>query len=79
MATIKVERIFDLDCSDDRVALDDMMNASEFRAAIQEFDEWLRGIIKYGPSDEKIDMSSADIIRSKFYEILTENRVSLYD
>jgi len=79
MATMKVERIFDLECSDDRVALDDMMNASEFRAAIQEFDEWLRGIVKYGSCDEKISANSAGVIREKFYKILAENRVSLYD
>jgi hypothetical protein len=50
------------------------VNAWRYRRALHEFDQYLRGIIKYG--DEKAQKEcTPEVARAKLWEILGENEV----
>ena len=52
------------------------MNGAKYRQALSEFDEHLRARIKYGQISEEEGLILQDI-RSKLYEIMSDNGVGL--
>lgn len=56
-----------------------VLNAHEYRAALINFDEWMRSQLKHNTdnlSEEQIDILQK--ARDKFYEILGDEEISLY-
>ena len=49
------------------------LEGGKWRAALEELDNWLRGIDKYGG-----EVPTAQGVRTKIYEILQEDNLSLY-
>ena len=50
-------------------------NAMALRAAVQEFDNWLRGIVKHGSAL----MATPEIIRARLHEELTNHNIDLHE
>ena len=69
---------------DEQDAFEVAQNGWKYRAALSEFDELLRGIVKYGnsafagPLDEQQWEEAADRFRRSLHSILDEEGVSLY-
>jgi len=64
---------FNLDNADDREAHAIAVKAQDWYITVHEFDQWLRGLTKYG---EGGPVHSQDV-RDKLHEIMADNGVSL--
>jgi hypothetical protein len=68
--------IFEFDYYEDGDLIDEHKNCVSTKAAIQDFDNWLRSIVKHG--EEKDQILDADDVRTKLYECFNSNGVTIW-
>lgn len=68
---------FEFDYFEDRELITEHQNCGSVKSAIQDFDNWLRGIVKHG--GEKDQILDADDVRTKLYECFRDNNTTLWD
>jgi len=76
MAKVIVE--LDPDCPEEREKLDFLLHGWKYRGVIQEFDNYLRGRLKYEDLPEDAD-EALDKAREQLYSIAEEHDVKVWE
>ena len=72
MANVK----FEFDYYEDKELIEIHNQCVSVKSAIQDFDNWLRGIVKHGEEeDQKMDLEK---VREKLYEFFNDNNVNIW-
>lgn len=75
---MKGQITIEFDEAEDPCLLQTVMRARNFKFALDDFREKLRGMIKYAPDESSYCVSTVEKVRGVFYEILEERGVN-YD
>lgn len=68
--------ILEFDLYEDKEAYQDAMNGTKYSASIQEFDNWLRGLVKHNTTKFT---EVYEEVRSKLYSICHDNGVKVWE
>jgi len=66
--------IFNLDDPDGERRLRECLDAPKWKSAVQEFDQWIRGLVKYG--EVTVNEES---IRERFHTIFGEHGIDIWE
>lgn len=70
---MKIKLTFEGDQFEEQEAIKDLLNVTAYKAAVWEFDQWLRSNVKYEDKKE----APFDEIREKFWQCFESHGVSI--